>query len=127
MKNELLLTSSDERNYRALCNLVHDVRVRKSQNRRRSDQISSAMKLRLLTDQDFCCDHCGEEFVSNNDATADHIIQYSYGGEANYHNIRLVHHKCNLERARNYSITLVEQHFGPIDYTMIEKIPVVRF
>ncbi len=94
----LVLTRKDELNYRAICNFVAGRRVRRTTMRRDQDILSPARKLALLQKQNYLCAHCGEEFVFKNgksDATADHVIQFSYGGEANEHNIVLVHRHCN--------------------------------
>ena len=127
----LVLSRSDELNYRALCNFFQGRKVRRTQSRRTSDIISMARKMELLHVQDYCCAHCGKEFVRKNgklyDVTADHIIQYCYGGEANKHNIALVHYQCNRFREANYNIDIIEKHFGPIDTNMIDYVPVVYF
>jgi len=127
----LILTRSDELNYRAICNFFQGRKVRRSASRRLSDIVSPARKLKLLHQQDYCCAHCGSEFQSKNgrilDVTADHIIQYCYGGEANTHNIVLVHYRCNKEREENYHIGIIEDHYGPIDRSMIEYVPVMYF
>jgi len=133
MSNDiLLLTTADHLNYVAICNFVHGRKVRETRNRQSRDIVSNARKFALLHEQDYCCAHCGDTFETNGfgkyrDVTADHVIKYQYGGEANHHNIVLVHQRCNLARDREYSIKVIEDHFGPIDQSMLVYVPVVRF
>ena len=132
MKTDVLtLAKGDELNYHAVANYLAGRRVRRSASRRLIDSVSPARKQKLLHRQNYCCDHCKKPFKYQNghyhDVTADHVIQYCYGGEANHHNIVLVHYACNLDRANNYSIKIIEDHFGPIDRSMVEYVPVVYF
>lgn len=131
----LVLTKGDELNYRAICNFVAGRRVRQTAFRRIDDIVSPARKASLLHSQNYSCAHCGKAFSERpsangmrfQDVTADHIIQYCYGGEANHHNIVLVHSACNLERAANYSLKDIEQHYGPINVDDLQYVPVVAF
>lgn len=116
----LVLTPRHHNNYLALCRYINGIRLHRFRKRREKDQVSRSTKLRILQDQHYECAHCGEEFDNVSQASADHIIQYQYGGEANYHNIVMVHQRCNEERAHNYSLDIIEDHYGKIDMTMIE-------
>lgn len=134
MTDVLLLTKADENNYRAICNFVNGRAVRKSTQRTTNrDCLSPARKLSLLVSQDYCCAHCYQPFEFRGkdrmwrDITGEHVIAFRFGGEANHHNIILVHGKCNRERDQNYTIELIEQHYGPIDRDMLEYVPVLRF
>ncbi len=128
----LVLTKADERNYHALCNAVHDFAIRRGNQRDLRDAISAGMKLRLLREQDYRCLDCGVEFVVRNgqcrEATTEHVIPFRYGGQANRHNIVLLCGPCNLKRSENFSLSIIEAHYGPIDYSRIEKpTPTIRF
>ncbi len=131
MNDILLLTKADEANYRALCNFARGRSIRRTKSRRLADTLTPAQRLALLVQQDYRCAHCKNDFVFRNgkyhDATADHIIQFKYGGEANKHNIILVHYACNLERDLNYTMEMIEEHYGPIDKSLLEYVPVVSF
>lgn len=99
-----------------------------SESRNIAVGVSEASKLSLLYRRDYCCTHCGQDFVCINGrwvaVTADHIIYFCYGGAANSHNIELVHYACNIERAKNLEI--IETHYGSIDPSMLEYIPVLQ-
>lgn len=127
----LVLNRGHELNYRALCNFIHGRKVRSTQDRRINDMVPWARKFVQLTKQDFRCAHCGKEFERSGkrwlDVSTDHVIEFQYGGEATNDNIQMVHYACNLERAENYSLAIIEQHYGPVDLSMIEDLPVVRF
>jgi len=130
----LILTRKHELNYRAKCNFFFGQKIRTTDSRRQSDIIPWSMKFKLLHAQDYTCAHCGKAFKRDPkrqggwlDVTADHVSAYQYGGEANYDNIVLVHYACNLERAQNYSLEIIEEHYGPIDTGMLERMPVVQF
>lgn len=131
MDQPLLLTNSDHLNYRAICALVIAHRhVRKTSQRRSSDQLSPPQKLAMLHAQDFKCAECGCELTYRNgrtNATLEHVIKFQYGGENNKHNRILVCGPCNIKRDIEYSIETVERHFGPIDRIMLEYVPVMRF
>ena len=132
MTKPLDLTMKDHRNYLALCNFVAGRVVRPGGSRRTpKDSLTKPQRFSKLTYQDFCCAHCGEPFEFKNgkylDVTQDHIIKYCYGGEANLHNIELVHGDCNQERDHAYDLIFIEKHYGKIDMNMIENIPTVSF
>jgi len=142
-KNDvLLLTAADEQNYHALCHAVHGISLHKPNDRNRKDRLSITAKFALLSKQDYCCAHCGKEFedsfhtmnlkkkshrVLPEDVTTEHVIPYRYGSAANSHNVILVHAHCNRDRDTNFSIELIEDHYGKIDMTMIKFILVVEF
>lgn len=119
MSEILILTIRDHNNYLALCRYIKGIRLHRFRNRSEKDRITRATKLRKLQEQAYICPHCNED-LDHADASADHIIQYQYGGEANYHNIVMVHQRCNEERGHNYSLDIIEDHYGKIDMTMIE-------
>ena len=128
----LILTRKHELNYRALCNFIFGQKIRTTDSRRNTDIIPWSMKFKLLHRQDYACAHCGKDFIRKangrwDDVTADHVIAFQYGGEANYDNMVLVHYACNLERSKNYSLEIIEDHYGRIDMDMIEHLPVVQF
>lgn len=126
-----VLNRGHELNYRALCNFVAGRSVREGRERRWDDRIPWTMKHAILHRQDYCCAECGQPFKQDHgiwkDVTGDHVIEYQYGGEVTYDNIVLVHKKCNISRTESYSIKTIEAHYGPVDMTMIEDLPVVRF
>lgn len=131
VNDEFLLTKADALNYRALCAMMAGRQVRRSASRGDRDRLSPARKLAMLQEQDYRCGDCEKPFAIVRgrcpDATLEHVIQFQYGGEANRHNTMLVCRECNLERAKNFSIELVERHYGPIDRRMIDYVPVVSF
>ena len=122
--DELLLTAADNLNYLALCAYLGGKKLRRTDERTPRDKISDSLRLTLLRKQDYCCAECGIEFQCVHGQwkgiTADHIIKFQYGGQANIHNIELVCKPCNDKRDTNYSIKVVEKHYGPIDLKMIQ-------
>jgi hypothetical protein len=123
----LLLTRADASNYHALCAAIENKPMRRSSNRRDSDRISAARRLAMMVKQNYACAECGVAFGPEIKATFEHVVPYRFGGEANRHNGVLVCLPCNLKRDADFSIGLIERHFGPIDYSKVEYIPHVRF
>ena len=120
----LLLTTADNLNYLAICAFLGGKKLRRTDQRTSRDMISDSLRLTLLRQQDYCCAECGTEFTCIHGQwkgiTADHIIKFQYGGQANNHNIELVCKSCNLKRDANYSIKVIEKHYGPIDLKLIQ-------
>jgi len=130
-RDVLQLTRAHANNFRALCAFHEGRPVRKTADRRVTDQIPQALKLSLLQQQDYQCLDCGKDFYVNRgrctEATIDHIVQFKYGGEANRDNIVLVCEACNLAREANYSMQIIEDHYGPVDISKLEYVPVLDF
>jgi len=127
--DELLLTEHDAQNYRALCAAVLDRPVRNRFQRDHRDMLTPAQKLRKLQEQDYCCAECGVEFQPKSghypSATTEHVIPFRYGSAANYHNAILTCRPCNIKRDKEFSLELIERHYGPIDHSMIDATPSV--
>jgi 5-methylcytosine-specific restriction endonuclease McrA len=128
----LLLTKADEHNYRALCAFMAGRNVRRTDARRKDvDTLTPARKLRMLAAQDYLCPDCGMEFKvvlgKCKEATLEHVIPFKYGGEANGHNTLLLCYPCNLKRDTTFSLATIEAHYGPVDQSMIEYVPVINF
>lgn len=131
---ELLLTKNDHMNYIAICNVYYDRKVKKGGRRPGNHTLSPSRKLKLLQEQNYCCHDCGKEFRLDKNrkwskATTEHVIPYIYGGTLNTHNVILLCNSCNNHKRNKKELLmdLIEAHYGPIDKSMLQNIPVVQF
>lgn len=124
MSDVLELTYSDHVNYRALCAAIEDIPWKAGSRRYSRDTLSSGAVLRKLYEQDYKCAHCGARFKFNGkrfiDTTTEHVIPFRYGSKANVHNTLLMNIKCNRDRSSMDVVKLIEDHYGPINYGMVE-------
>lgn len=131
MDKELFLTHNDSQNYIALVNSIHGVKVRGGA-RSTNHTLKGTRKLALLVKQYFQCYDCGCDFIPVNGsyacATTEHVIPYRYGSSCSKHNVVLLCETCNNGRnvQDNHEVLMeiIEEHFGPIDYSMIPDKPI---
>lgn len=128
-ESTLILTPDRARNYVALVYCVQGVSHpdSKIRNRPKSDTLSRSDMLKHLYDQDFCCLDCGVEFecsgvMKYNGATTEHVIPYRYGSTTNTDNIVVLCSECNTKRDKNFSMSIIEDHFGKISEEDIESM-----
>jgi hypothetical protein len=137
--NVLELGPADAKNYRALLYLAHGIsdpaRVRKKKRKDFSERYK-AKKMKLLQDQGYLCYDCDRElwiegFNFNNlphyqEATFEHIIPYRYGSSMSNHNLVILCGNCNQKRNKQFDLDIIEDHFGPIDWDALRRIPIVE-
>lgn len=135
MCDELVLGIPEAKDFRALLYLAHGkvcpFRARKKKRKDFADRYRGK-KMRILQQQGYECLDCGREIsiydVPNqkNEATFEHVIPYRYGSSMSDHNIVLLCGKCNRKRDQNFSLQIIEDHYGPIDWEWLRSIPIVE-
>lgn len=126
-KSELYLSKRDAINYKALVNFLRGAIVCRGGTKRPLSEIPTrALRLYLAQKQGYRCEDCGKEFIVKGGkvlgSTVDHVIMYKYGGTLCRNNSSLLCEPCNNRRGAEYSIDIIESHFGKIDFSMIPEL-----
>lgn len=133
----LVLNAGDAQNYRALLYLAQDTldptRIGKKRGLFFSERYRNK-KIKLLHKQDYFCSDCdremwmevqGENFKGA-EATFEHVIPYRYGSSMSDNGLLIICSNCNRKRNKHFSLKIVEDHFGPIDWDALKAIPIVE-
>lgn len=135
MSDILILDKAKHQNYIAL---VHCVQARSCESRKKKKSRSPNHRnlrgrklLRKLQDQDYCCLDCGKEFecsgtMKYDGVTIEHIIPYRFGSAANDDNIALLCEECNQKRDDEFSLEIIEAHFGKLTEDEIEDMKKIQ-